>query len=52
MNVFYGAMAVIGLVILGQYQPKIALALAALILLSTTVLNVENFKKIAKGDVF
>jgi hypothetical protein len=52
MSVFYGALAIIGLIVLGQYQPKIALAVAALILLSTVVLNIENFKQIAKGEVF
>lgn len=52
MNIFYGAIAILLLVILGQYKPYIALALAGLILLSTVLLNLENFKQIAKGDVF
>jgi hypothetical protein len=46
MKIFYGALVVIALILLGGSYPKIALSIAGLILLSTIVLNVDNFKSV------
>jgi len=52
MKVFYVALVLIVLIVVGQWNSKIGLALAALIFLSTTIMNIDNFKKIANGEVF
>jgi hypothetical protein len=52
MKVFYAVLIVILLILIGQKSPKVGLALAGLILLSTITINIKNFEQILKGDVF
>lgn len=44
--ILYVALLVIGLIILGDHYPKIALAIAALILLGTITLNPDLFNSL------
>jgi hypothetical protein len=50
-NLFFGILAVVLLILVGQWNAKIGLALAGLVLLSSVLLNIEDFKKIMKGEV-
>lgn len=52
MKVFYIVLIFFILIIMGQYNSKVALALAGLILLSSVIINKDSFKKIMEGDVF
>lgn len=41
--IVYVALVVVGLIVLGDSHPKIALSIAALILLGTVLMNVDKF---------
>lgn len=49
MNWFYGGIFIVFAVILGQYNKKIGLALAALILLGAILFNKDKFIRVMEG---
>jgi hypothetical protein len=49
MIIIYIAVVVVGLVVLGDSQPKIALAIAALVLFSAILINKNVFSSLISG---
>lgn len=49
MRFLYAILVIVGLVIMGEYSPKIALTLAALIFLGALIVNKENFSNLMNG---
>ena len=46
MNILYVAIVSLGLILLGNSQPKIALSLAALVLFGTLILNANLYQSL------